>query len=173
MKLLPWMVLVVAACAPSAEVTRGTGPAPAQQQVAPTSPAPASAKADQALKRTPLQPAHFEGRDPFRAEPLVAPPVRGDAEVKMAAYGCSEVRLSAVVTAGLNPHAMFLDPRGLGYTVQVGDRICSDAEKVLRITGNAVVVEASEELGRGVRPVQRRIAIAHPELALVDPLSLR
>lgn len=49
----------------------------------------------------------------------------------MAAYGCSEARLSGVVTTGLNPHAMFLDPRGLEYTVQVGDRICSDAAKVL------------------------------------------
>ena len=93
----------------------------------------------------------------------------------MQGYALSEVKLAGVVSSGLNPHAMFVDPRGLGYTVRAGERISSAAARVVRITDDSVIVEMPEDLGPGMLPhlLHRRISIPRTELALVDPLSLR
>ena len=88
-----------------------------------------------------------------------------DVKVYFKDYGCEEIRLIAIIAGGLNPHAMFRDPRGIGLSIRVGDRICRSQAKVIRIVQDAVVVETEEDLGGAkTRPVQKRIPISNEEL---------
>jgi hypothetical protein len=172
-----FLIVFFASCSPPSAPTTASKPKPPPPSVAVATKGQAIANADSDVRRRPLRPDDFtesdSNRDPFRAPADSEAPPPIDVNLLMGAYACSELQMTGVVTGGLNPHAMFRDPRGLGYTVRVGDRICKTAEKVLRIVSDGVVVETPEGSGKASHLAQRRIAIPHQPLALADPLSLR
>lgn len=161
------LAFLVVSCAPSAPPSKEA--TAVRPRTAAAAPAPEPAAEASPRRRTLTEDDFVDSdanRDPFRTEPVaIAPPPEGPA--LMASYACSELQLTGVVSGGLNPHAMFRDPRGLGYTVRLGDRICKSAERVVSIVSDAVIVQADGAA------LASRISIPHPQLALLDPLSLR
>ncbi len=173
------LLLALHACEDAPPPSRGTGgPVPAAAPApAPGAPAPAAAPAVsnvEKLRRKALREEDFfeseSNRDPFRSfldalNRSSRGPVTSDVKVYFKDYGCEEIRLIAIIAGGLNPHAMFRDPRGIGLSIRVGDRICRSQAKVIRIVQDAVVVETEEDLGGAkTRPVQKRIPISNEEL---------
>jgi len=171
------MLLALHACDDAPPPRRGGGgPGPAPAAAPPPAAAGGAAPAApvvsnvEKLRRKPLREEDFFeaefNRDPFRSfldvlNRASRGPVASDVKVYFKDYGCEEIRLIAIIAGGLNPHAMFRDPRGIGLSVRVGDRICRSQAKVIRIVQDAVVVETEEDLGGAkTRPVQKRIPIS-------------
>lgn len=179
-------------CGEEQTKTRGMGrgkpaaPAPAAAPAKPAAPAAAGAAGAGAPaenpRRKPLKDDDFyeseTNRDPFRSflselsRPVGGPRTAGDVKVYFKNYGCEELGLIAIIAGGLNPHAMFKDPRGIGIAVRVGDRMCRSQAKVIRIVQEAVILETEEDLGGAkTRPVQKRIPIRNDEVMDLTPAS--
>jgi type IV pilus assembly protein PilP len=158
------------AAAPAAGAGGAAAPKPAAAPVAAAPVVPTAEK----LRRKPLKEEDFfeseTNRDPFRSfiEDLnrtKTGPIQSDVKVYFKDYGCEEIKLIAIISGGLNPHAMFRDPRGIGLPIRVGDRICRSQAKVIRIVQDSVIVETEEDLGGAkTRPVQKKIPINTDEL---------
>jgi len=105
-------------------------------------------------------------RDPFRSylATFAAQPAQITKQHKiiLQKFALDELRLSAIVSGdSVAPRAMFLDPSGLGVTVQRGDHVSKADALVVRIAPDRVFFNIEEDAGGGKTRTQERMIELH------------
>ena len=105
-------------------------------------------------------------RDPFRsylatfaAQPTL---IGKQHKIILQKFALDELKLSAIVSGdAVAPRAMFLDPSGLGISVQRGDHVSKADALVVRIAPDRVFFNIEEDAGSGKTRTQERVIELH------------
>jgi hypothetical protein len=105
-------------------------------------------------------------RDPFRSylSTFAAQPtlIGKQHKIILQKFALDELKLSAIVSGdSVAPRAMFLDPSGLGVTVQRGDHVSKTDALIVRIAPDRVFFNIEEDAGSGKTRTQERVIELH------------
>ena len=89
-------------------------------------------------------------RDPFQG-PGGRPPPSGECKTRACRFDLGDFRLVGTVTGTSEARAMVMDPEGTGLIVRTGMQLGREKATVVKITAEALVLEAVQPDGKKAR----------------------